>query len=125
MSSSGLSLSFRMRFFRLRRSGWTRVRSVSDHRVVGPRGTLGARNAEAAGRRLVRLIKAGPGVQEVDLAGVEYLSPDGCETLFTALHAARAHGAKLIVTHANARARSVMHQIGFSRALPAQTTNHR
>ncbi|WP_425276561.1 STAS domain-containing protein [Streptomyces nigra] len=87
-----------MRFFRLRRSGWTGVRSAPDHRVVRLCGTLDAGKAEATGQRLVRLIKAGPGVLEVDLAGVEYLSPDGCETLFTALHAARAHGTKLIVT---------------------------
>ncbi|MFD5016206.1 STAS domain-containing protein [Streptomyces chartreusis] len=114
-----------MRFFRLRRSSWTGVRSAPTHRVVRLRGTLDARNAEATGRRLVRLIKAGPGALEVDLAGVEYLSPDGCETLFMALRAARAHGTKLIVTDANTRARAVMHQIGFSRALSAQTTDDR
>ncbi|WP_327592723.1 STAS domain-containing protein [Streptomyces chartreusis] len=114
-----------MRFFRLRLSSRTGSRSAPGHRVVRLRGTLDARNAEATGRRLVRLIKAGPGVLEVDLTGVEYLSPDGCETLFMALRAARAHGTKLIVTHANTQARSVMHQIGFSRALSAQAADDR
>lgn len=114
-----------MRFFRLRRSSWTGGRSGPAHRVVRLRGTLDARNAEAAGRRLVRLINAGPDGLEVDLAGVEHLSPDGCEALFMALRAARAHGTKLIITHANTRARSVIHQIGLSRALSAQAADDR
>ncbi|MFE0255781.1 STAS domain-containing protein [Streptomyces sp. NPDC059010] len=86
--------------------------------VVRLRGELDARNASATGRRLVRLINTGPEVLEVDLAQVKYVSPDGCEALFMALRAARARGTtRLVVTHANDRARLVMYQLGLSRAL--------
>jgi anti-anti-sigma factor len=84
--------------------------------VIRLRGMLDARNAAATVRRLVRLIDSGPEVREVDLAEVTYLSPDGCAALFTALREGRAHGTRLVVTHADDRARSALRQIGFSRA---------
>ncbi|MFK4106460.1 STAS domain-containing protein [Streptomyces sp. NPDC019531] len=84
--------------------------------MVRLRGDLDARNAEATGRRLVRLVDAGTDVLEIDLAGVKHLSPDGCAALFMAFRAARAHGTRLVITHANDRARSVLRRIGITRA---------
>ncbi|WP_245883063.1 hypothetical protein [Streptomyces hyaluromycini] len=49
-----------------------------------------------------------------------YLSPDGCTALFVALRAARAHDTRLVVTHADERARSILDQIGLARVLAAQ-----
>ncbi|WP_159083307.1 hypothetical protein [Streptomyces sp. P3] len=49
-----------------------------------------------------------------------YLSPDGCRALCVALRAALAHGTRLVVTHADERARSIPNQIGLARVLAAQ-----
>lgn len=109
-----------MRLFRLRHRKQSGPQGMRAHKVVRLHGDLDAGNADATGRRLVRLVDAGPEVLEVDLADVKHLSPDGCAALFMALRAARAHGTRLVITHADERARSVMHQIGLSRALSAE-----
>ncbi|MFF7980153.1 STAS domain-containing protein [Streptomyces sp. NPDC007901] len=83
-------------------------------------GELDTRSARATGLRLVRLIDAGPRVLEIDLGEVTYLSPDGCRALFAALRAARAHGTRLVVTHADEHARSISDQLGIARVLAAQ-----
>ncbi|MFH8694524.1 STAS domain-containing protein [Streptomyces chartreusis] len=114
-------MEFSMHIFRPRRRGQPGAHGPPAHRVVRLHGTLDARNAEATGRRLVRQADAGPKVLEVDLADVKYLSPDGCAALFMAFRAARVHGTRLTITHADERARSVMRQIGLSRALSAET----
>ncbi|WP_217212898.1 STAS domain-containing protein [Streptomyces sp. AC550_RSS872] len=114
-----------MRIFRPRRRTQPEAQGPHTHRVVRLHGALDGRSAEATGRRLVRLANAGPEVLEVDLADVKYLSPDGCAALFLALRAARAHGTRLTITHADERARSVLLQIGLSRALSAGTRDDR
>ncbi|WP_327698955.1 STAS domain-containing protein [Streptomyces sp. NBC_00459] len=88
--------------------------------MVRLHGDLDARNADATGRRLVRSVVGGAEVLEVDPAAVRYLSPDGCAALFMALRAARAHSTRLVIMHADERARSVLHQIGLSRVLSAE-----
>ncbi|WP_327372020.1 STAS domain-containing protein [Streptomyces sp. NBC_01217] len=90
------------------------------HTVVRLHGDLDARNADATSRRLVRLIDTGVDVLEVDLADVQYLSPDGCAAFFAALRTARVRGGRLVITHASDHAQSVLHQIGLSRALSEQ-----
>lgn len=112
-----------MRLFRLRHRRQSEPRGTPAGEVIRLHGDLDARNAEATGRRLIRLIDAGPEVLEVDLTDVEYLSPDGCTALFMALRAARAHGTRLVVTHADDRAQSVLHQVGLSRALSIKNGN--
>ncbi|MEJ8672732.1 STAS domain-containing protein [Streptomyces sp. MS1.AVA.1] len=114
-----------MHIFRSRRRGQSGAQGSHAHRVVRLHGTLDARNAEATGRRLVRHANAGPEVLEVDLAGLKYLSPDGCAALFMAFRAARVHGTRLTITHADEQAQSVMYQIGFSRALSAEARGDR
>jgi anti-anti-sigma factor len=104
-----------MHFFRSRHR--RQQRHPGAHEVVRLRGDLDARNAEATGRRLVGMVDAGPDILEIDLGGVKYLSPDGCRALLMALRAARAHGTRLVITHANDRARRVLRQIGITRAL--------
>ncbi|MEV7323559.1 STAS domain-containing protein [Streptomyces sp. NPDC093970] len=74
--------------------------------------------AWAVGRRLVRLVDAGPRILEVDLSKVTYLSPDGCTAPFMALRTARAHGTQLVVTHADERTLSILEQVGLARVLP-------
>lgn len=87
--------------------------------VVRLRGALDARTAAATGRSLVKLIDSGPEVLEVDLAEVKYLNRDGCGALFMALRTARRNGTRLVVTHTDDRARSVLQQIGLTRVLPS------
>ncbi|MFI1358081.1 STAS domain-containing protein [Streptomyces sp. NPDC020898] len=112
-----------MHFFRLHHRRQARPRSPQAHEVVRLRGDLDARNAEATGRRLVWLIDAGPDVLEIDLAGVNRLSPDGCAALLMALRAARARGTRLVITHANDRAKAILRQIGITRALATGANN--
>ncbi|MGW7426014.1 STAS domain-containing protein [Streptomyces sp. NPDC054813] len=109
-----------MRLFRSRFPRRPVAHGQSAREVVRLRGELDARSARATGLRLVRLIDAGPQVLEIDLGKVTYLSPDGCRALFVALRAARARGTRVVVTHADERARSVLDQIGIARVLPAQ-----
>lgn len=112
-----------MRFFRscfprlLRRSV---ARGPCACEVVRLRGELDARSARATGLRLIRLIEAGQLVLEIDLGEVTYLSPDGCRALFAALRAARAHGTRVVVTHADEHARWILDQLGIARVLAAQ-----
>jgi anti-anti-sigma factor len=112
----GLSPEPVMHLFRFRRR-----QSVPEparaHEVVRLRGDLDFRSATSTGRRLHRLISAGPEVLEVDLTEVDHLSPEGCAALFTALWAARKRGTRLIITHPNDQVRSAMRKIGLTRAL--------
>ncbi|MEU3986613.1 STAS domain-containing protein [Streptomyces sp. NPDC026672] len=110
---------FRSCFPRLPRRSVSRDRSTRE--VIRLRGELDARSARATGLRLVRLIDAGPQVLEIDLGEVTYLSPDGCRALFVALRAARARDTRVVVTHADERARLVLDQIGLARVLAAQS----
>ncbi|MER7182281.1 STAS domain-containing protein [Streptomyces hyaluromycini] len=106
-----------MRLFRLRFPRRPVGRGPSAREVVRLHGELDARSARTIGRRLVRLIDAGPQVLEIDLGAVTYLSPDGCTALFVAARAARAHDIRLVVTHADERARSILDQVGLDRVL--------
>lgn len=106
-----------MRIFRFRHRRRSGPQAPPGHEVVRLHGDLDTRSAESTGRRLVRLIDAGPEVLEIDLADVEHLSPDGCQALFSALRAARARGTRLVITHANDRALSILREVGLSRAL--------
>ncbi|WP_371658239.1 STAS domain-containing protein [Streptomyces sp. NBC_00280] len=108
-----------MRLFRSRHRRQPELLGTRAHEVVRLHGDLDVNNADATGRRLVRLVDGGAEVLEVDLTNVHYLSPDGCAALFMALRTAQAHSTRLVITHADERARSVLHQIGLSRALSA------
>lgn len=112
-----------MRLFRSRSHRRPGPRNASAPEVVRLHGELDARSAVTTGGLLARLIDAGPQVLEVDLSEVTYLSPDGCTALFIALRAARARGTRLVVTHADERARAVLHQIGLTRVLSAPSGN--
>jgi anti-anti-sigma factor len=109
-----------MRFLRLPHRRRTGSAGLRRDEVVRLRGDLDARNAASTGRRLARLIDAGPEVLEVDLANLKYLSPAGCAALFIALRAARARGTRLVITHPDDRARSVLNKTGLSHALSHQ-----
>lgn len=109
-----------MRLFRSRHRRQPEARGTHAHEVVRLHGDLDVRNADATGRRLVRLLDDGAEVLEVDLADVKFLSPDGCAAFLMALRAARSHSTRLVVTHANDRARSVLDQIGLSRVLSTE-----
>ncbi|OAH10349.1 STAS domain-containing protein [Streptomyces jeddahensis] len=104
-----------MHSFRLRRR--FRPKRHRAHQVVRLRGEIDARNANAIGQRLLKAVRVGPDVLEVDLARVTYLSPDGCASFFAALAAARAQGSHLRITHANDRALSTLREIGLCRVL--------
>jgi anti-anti-sigma factor len=106
-----------MRLFRSRFPRRPVPRDPSAREVVRLRGELDARSARATGRRLARLIDAEPQILEIDLGEVTYLSPDGCTAFFVALRAARAHDTRLVVTHADERARSILDQVGLVRVL--------
>ncbi|WP_405537477.1 STAS domain-containing protein [Streptomyces sp. NBC_00075] len=108
-----------MRFFPFRHRDRPRPmpQRPHGHEVVRLHGDLDVRSAAATGRRLGRLIDSGPEVLEVDLTDVPHLSPDGCAALFTALRAARARGARLVLTHANEQVRGILWQTGLTRAL--------
>jgi anti-anti-sigma factor len=106
-----------MRPFRFRHRRRPGPQGGRVHEAVRLHGDLDARSAEATGRRLVQLVDEGPEVLEIDLADVGHLSPDGCAALFATLRAARARGTRLVLTHANEQAQSVLQRIGLSRAL--------
>ncbi|MFG2956481.1 STAS domain-containing protein [Streptomyces sp. NPDC048291] len=89
-------------------------------KVVRLHGELDARSARATGLRPIRSTDRGPQVVEIDLGKVTYLSPDGCGALFATLRAARARNTRVVVTHADERARSVLDQAGIARVPAAQ-----
>ena len=68
-----------MHLFRFRHHRRSWPQPPPGHEVVRLHRDLGLRNADATGRRLVRVIDRGPDVLEVDLTDVKYLSPDGSE----------------------------------------------
>ncbi|MFF4894833.1 STAS domain-containing protein [Streptomyces sp. NPDC001068] len=95
-------------------------RGTSAREVVRLHGELDARSTKAIGRRLARLIGAGPQILEIDLGAMTYLSPDGCTAMFVAARAARTPGTRPVVTHADERARSILDQVGLTRVLTIQ-----
>lgn len=54
-----------------------------------------------------------------------YLSNDGGAAFFRALRAPRPHGTLVTVTHANARARTTLTQLGLARLIDIRTDSDR
>ncbi|WP_329533164.1 STAS domain-containing protein [Streptomyces sp. NBC_01450] len=87
------------------------------HVVVRLSGEITSENADQIGEGLREVLLTRPPILEIDLAWVTYLSCDGCRAVFIALLAARPHGTRVIVTHADSRTRPTLTQLGLTRVL--------
>ncbi|MFD5123530.1 STAS domain-containing protein [Streptomyces sp. NPDC058385] len=85
--------------------------------VVRPHGELTSGTVKAVRLRLLGALAKGPDVLEVDLRRVTYLSADGCGALHAAVVVARSVDTRLVITHAQPRARAILGQAGLSPAL--------
>ncbi|MGQ4480129.1 STAS domain-containing protein [Streptomyces sp. SAS_276] len=79
--------------------------SYADRVAIRLSEDITFKNAQAVGTSLWEALRAPPRVLEVDLDRVTYLSSDGGAVFFVALLAARPHGTRVIVTHADAQVR--------------------
>ncbi|WP_019065125.1 STAS domain-containing protein [Streptomyces prunicolor] len=95
--------------------------SDGDHVVVRLTGEITSRNAKNVGERLREALDTRPGVLEVDLGQVTYLSNDGGAAFFRALPAAHPHDTRVTVTHASSRARTTLTQLGLARLIDIRT----
>ncbi|MGQ4436470.1 STAS domain-containing protein [Streptomyces sp. SAS_260] len=91
--------------------------SYADRVAIRLSEDITFKNAQAVGTSLWEALRAPPRVLEVDLDRVTYLSSDGGAVFFVALLAARPHGTRVIVTHADAQARATLNQLGVPCAL--------
>ena len=101
------------------------VISDEDHVVLRLAGEITSRNTKEVGERLREALDARPRVLEVDLGRVTYLSNDGGAAFFRALRAPRPHGTLVTVTHANARTRTTLTQLGLARLIDIRTDSDR
>ncbi|MCX4452320.1 STAS domain-containing protein [Streptomyces sp. NBC_01728] len=101
------------------------VISGGDHVVLRLSGEVTFRNAEHVGERLRAALDTHPGVLEVDLGRVTYLSNDGGAASFRALLAARPHDTRVTVTHASSQARATLTQLGLDRLLDIRAESDR
>ncbi|WP_405845707.1 STAS domain-containing protein [Streptomyces sp. NBC_01518] len=99
--------------------------SDGDRVVLRLAGEITSRNAKKVGECLREGLDARPGVLEVDLGRVTYLSNDGGAAFFRALRAPRPHGTLVTVTHASARARTTLTQLGLARLIDIRTDSDR
>ncbi|MET7355663.1 STAS domain-containing protein [Streptomyces mirabilis] len=88
-----------------------------DHVVVRLSGEITSENADQIGQHLREVLLTRPPILDIDLTRVTYLSSDGCRAVFIALLAARPHGTRVIVTHADSRTRPTLTQLGLTRVL--------
>ncbi|MFI1412383.1 STAS domain-containing protein [Streptomyces sp. NPDC020707] len=70
-------------------------------------------------RRLLRALDRAPGVLEVDLARVTYLSPDAGALLLATAAAAGRGGTRLAITHADRHSLHVLREPGMQRLMDA------
>ncbi|WP_327591611.1 STAS domain-containing protein [Streptomyces chartreusis] len=102
---------------RTRRRSQVERRSASDRVAVRLSGEITSANAARIGQHLQGELRSRPAILEVNLQDVTCLGSDGGVLFFMALHTAREHRTRIIVTHVRSQVRQILSQLGLERVL--------